>query len=141
TITFASGVTLTASTVATAAQGADWAAFDLPDVPPGWRAQIGLVLEFVPDDTGPWVGEPLAPPDSYRVIFLKQPFRWHVIAYTDGRYVHEFPFAGVSTRQVVVEGRLAGPLELGPATRGHAIYLPLVMRDYTAPWWPTSPND
>ena len=130
TITFASGVTLTASTVPTAAQGADWAAFDLPDVPPGWRAQIGLLIEFTPDDTGPWVAGPLAPPDSYRVI-----------AYTDGRYIHEFPFAGVSTRQVVVEGRLAGPLELGPATHHSYIYLPLVMRDYTAPWWPTSPGN
>ena len=158
TITFASGVTLTGSTVPTAAQGATWAAFDLPDVPPGWRTQIGLLIEFLPDATGPWVAgsrreqaapgplptqrrlfqggaggpwvsAPLAPPDSYRVI-----------AHTDGQYVHEFPFAGLTTRQVVVEGRLAGPLELGPATRHSYVYLPLVMRSYTAPWWPTSPG-
>ena len=125
TITFASGVTLTASTVPTAAQGADWASFDLPDVPPGWRAQIGLLIEFIPDASGPWVSAPLAPPDSYRVI-----------AHTDGRYVHEFPFAAITPRQVVVEGRLAGPLELGLATRSRALYLPLVLRNYTTPWWP-----
>ena len=131
TITFASGVTLTASSISTAAQGAGWAAFDLPDVPPGWRTEIGLVLEFTPDATGPWVTAPLAPPNSYRII-----------AHTDGRYVHEFPFAGISTRQVVVEGRLAGPLELGPAAgRNHYVYLPLVLRDYTSPWWPQSPGN
>ena len=137
TVTFTSGVTLTASTWPTAAQGADWVAFNLPDIPPGAREQIGLVLEFVPGDTGPWLAAlrpehiegPMAPPDSYRVI-----------AHTDGRYVHEFPFAGLTTRQVVVEDRLAGPLELGPAARGHRVFLPTILRNYS-PWWPQSVHD
>jgi len=137
TVTFTSGVTLTASTWPAAAQGADWVAFNLPDIPPGAREQIGLVLEFVPGDTGPWLATlrpehvegPMAPPDSYRVI-----------AHTDGRYVHEFPFAGLTTRQVVVEDRLAGPLELGPAARGHRVFLPTILRNYS-PWWPRSVDD
>jgi hypothetical protein len=112
-------------------------AFNLPDIPPGAREQIGLVLELVPGDTGPrlaalrpeHVEGPMAPPNSYRVI-----------AHTDGRYVHEFPFAGLTTRQVVVEDRLAGPPELGPAARGHLVFLPTMLRNYS-PWWPQSVND
>ena len=94
--------------------GLDWATFSLPDFPPGARQQIGLVLEFVPDGS--------------------DPFR--VITYTDGRYVHEFPFAALTPRQVVVEGRLAGPLELGVARRTLPTFLPVVMHDYRPPWWP-----
>ncbi len=130
TVTFTSGVTLTESTWPVAASGADWVAFDLPDMPPGAREQIGLVLEFVPGDTGPWAFAPMAPPDSYRVV-----------AYTDGRYVHEFPFAGITTRRVVVEDRLAGPLELSATSRFFNAFLPVVMRGYSSPWWPQSLGD
>ncbi len=125
TVTFASGVTLTATTWPTAAQGADWVAFALPDIPPGGRWNIGLVLEFVPTDTGPWGVGLMAPPQSYRLILR-----------TDGRYVHEFPFAALTPRQVVVVDRLAGPLEVGVASRHSTIFLPLVMRNYRTPWWP-----
>ena len=130
TVTFTSGVALVASTWPTAAQGADWVAFDLPDVPPGAREQIGLVLEFVPGAVGPWEIRPMAPPDSYRVV-----------AHTDGRYVHEFPFAALTPRRVVVEGRLAGPLELGAYARTWRIFMPLVLRNYHSPWWPQSVRD
>ena len=134
TVTFTSGVTLTASSWPTIAQGADWVTFDLPDVPPGAREQIGMVLTFVPGDVGPWVlgphsehvGEPMAPPNSYRVI-----------AHTDARYIHEFPFAAIQARQVVVEDRLAGPLELGATDRLELIFLPTLLRNYN-PWWPQS---
>jgi len=124
TVTFASGVTLTASTAPTVAQGADWAAFAIPDLPPGAHTQVGPVLEFVPTDSGPWIAGMLAPPDSYRVI-----------AYTDGRYVHEFPFAALVPRTVVVVDRLAGPLEVGVYTRIWLVYLPTLLRNYN-PWWP-----
>jgi len=124
TVTFASGVTLTASTAPTVAQGADWAAFALPDIPPGARVGIGLVLEFVPGETGPWIQ---SPPQSYRLIGA-----------TDGRYVHEFPFAALRPRTVVVVDRLAGPLEVGAYTRIWRVYLPAVMRNYRPPWWPQS---
>jgi len=138
TIILASGVTLQSSTRPAAASGADWVVFDLPDISPGAREQIGLVLEFTPGDTGPWVLGPrpeqiegvLAPPDSYRII-----------AHTDGRYVHEFPFAAITPRQVVVEDRLAGPLELGAHARVYRGFLPVVLRDYTVPWWPQSVGD
>ncbi|MGC8947360.1 MAG: hypothetical protein ACP5N6_14520 [Anaerolineae bacterium] len=122
TVTFASGVTLTATTWPTAAQGADWVAFALPDIPPGAWVGIGLVLEFVPGETGPWIQ---SPPQSYRPI-----------AFTDGRYVHEFPFAALVPRTVVVVDRLAGPLELRAYTRIWRVYLPLVTRNYRVPWWP-----
>jgi hypothetical protein len=124
TVAFTSGVTLTSSTVPTAAQGSDWASFALPDMPPGGRRTVGLVLEFVPGDTGPWARAPLAPPDSYRII-----------AYTDGRFVHEFPHAGLTPRQVVVEDRLGGPLEINATLRTNFAFLPLVMSNYTG-WWP-----
>ncbi len=124
TVTFASGVTLTASTAPTVAQGADWAAFALPDIPPGADMSIGLVLEFVPGETGPWIQ---APPQSYRLIGA-----------TDGRYVHEFPFAALRPRTVVVVDRLAGPLEVGAYTRIWRVYLPAVLRNHRAPWWPQS---
>lgn len=124
TVTFASGVTLTAATVPTVAQGADWAAFALPDIPPGGQDSIGLVIEFIPTDTGPWMQ---SPPQSYRPI-----------AFTDGRYVHEFPFAALKPRTVVVVDRLAGPLEIGAYNRFWRVYLPMVMRDYRPPWWPQS---
>ncbi|MBC7227875.1 MAG: hypothetical protein H5T61_11700 [Thermoflexales bacterium] len=122
TVTFASGVTLTATTVPTAAQGADRAAFALPDIPPGGDMAIGLVLEFVPTESGPWIQ---SPPQSYRPI-----------AFTDGRYVHEFPLAALTPRTVVVVDRLAGPLEMGAYTRFWRVYLPVVMRNYRPPWWP-----
>lgn len=122
TVTFASGVTLTATTVPTAAQGADWAAFALPDIPPGGHVGIGLVIELVPTGTGPWIQ---SPPQSYRPI-----------AFTDGRYVHEFPFAALTPRAVVVVDRLAGPLEIGAHTRIWRVWLPVVLRNYTRPWWP-----
>lgn len=127
TVTFASGVTLTATTWPTAAQGADWVAFSLPDIPPGGRLGIGLVVEFVPTDTGPWGVGMMAPPQSYRPILR-----------TDGRYVHEFPFAALTPRRVVVVDRLAGPLEVGAYTRIGRVYLPVVMRNYSRPWWPQS---
>jgi len=138
TVTFTSSVTLTASSWPTAAQGTDWVAFDLPDVSPGAREQIGLVLEFVPTYTDPWaltlrpehIEGPMAPPNSYRLI-----------THTDGRYVHEFPFAGIKDRQVVVEARLAEALELGAATRFCHVFLPTVLRNYDAPWWPQSVDD
>ena len=72
----------------------------------------------------------MSPPDSYRII-----------AHTDGRYVHEFPFAALTPRRVIVEGRLAGPLELGATTRVYRAFLPTVLRDYYAPWWPQSVQD
>lgn len=125
TVTFASGVTLTATTWPTAAQGTDWVTFSLPDIPPGGRWNIGLVLEFVPTDTGPWGVGLMAPPQSYRLILR-----------TDGRYVHEFPFAALTPRKVVVVDQLAGPLEVGPYTRIWRVYLPLTMRNYRPPWWP-----
>ena len=125
TVTFASGVTLTASSAPTVAQGTDWVAFALPDIPPGGRWSIGLVLEFVPTDTGPWGVGRMAPPQSYRLIRR-----------TDGRYVHEFPFAALTPRQVVVVDQLAGPLEVGAYTRIWRVYLPVVMRNYRPPWWP-----
>ncbi len=138
TVTFPTGVTLVTSTWPVAAQGTDWVAFNLPDLPPGAWVWIGLVLEFVPGGTGPWaaglrterVERPMAPPDSYRII-----------AHTDGRYVHEFPFAALTPRRVIVEGRLAGPLELGATTRACRVFLPTVLRDYHAPWWPQSVQD
>ena len=130
TITFSSGVTLTASTWPTAASGTNWVAFSLPDVPPGAREQIGLVVAFIPGNVGPWMLGPMAPPDSYRVF-----------THTDGRYVHEFPFAAITSRRVVVEDRLAGPLELGAATRSYRIFLPTMLRDYSTPWWPQSVGD
>jgi len=137
TVTFASGVTLMASAWPTASQGVNWVAFDIPDIPPGAGEQIGLVLEFVPGAAGPWLlgarpdplTGPLAPPDSYRII-----------AYTDGRYVHEFPFAAIQARRVVVEDRLAGPLELGATVHYYYLFLPTTLRDYNG-WWPQSPND
>jgi len=134
TVTFTSGVTLTASTWPAVAQGADWVAFNLPHISPGAREQIGLMLEFVPGNTGPWAlalrpEQVEAPPESYRVI-----------AYTDGRYVHEFPFAAIQERQVVVEDRLAGPLELGPLTPAYRVFMPTVLRNYN-PWWPQSVDD
>ncbi len=125
TVTFTSGVTLTASSVPTVAQGADWAAFAIPDLPPGAHAQVELVLEFVPTDTGPWGVGMMAPPQTYRLI-----------RHTDGRYVHEFPFAALTPRRVVVVDRLAGPLEVGAYTRIWRVYLPVVMRNYSQPWWP-----
>lgn len=120
TVTFTPGVTPTWSTLAPAAQGADWMAFNIRDIPPGGRLDIGLGLEFVPGTTGPWINLPTAPPDSYRII-----------AYTDGRYVHEFPFAALTQRQVVVEDRLAGVLELDAIASGAGttVYLPLAMRN------------
>ncbi len=124
TVVFPSGVTLTASSWPVAAQGADWAAFSSSDVPPGARRQIGLALEFVPNFTGPWACATLAPPDSYRLI-----------AHTDGRYIHEFPFAALTPRTVVVEDRLADSLEVGAAGRAYRVFLPLVLRP---PWWPRS---
>jgi hypothetical protein len=124
TVAFTAGVTLTSATVPTAAQGADWAAFNLPDMPPGARRQVGLLLEFVPGATGPWARAPQAPPDSYRII-----------AYTDGRFVHEFPYAALTPRQVVVEGRLGGPLEIETTLRSNFAFVPLVLRDYSG-WWP-----
>ncbi|MDY6878124.1 MAG: hypothetical protein SWK90_18230 [Chloroflexota bacterium] len=130
TVTLPPGVTLVTSAWPVAAQGTDWLAFNLPDVPPGAREQIGLVLEFVPNETGPWAIRPMAPPDSYRVI-----------AYTDGRYVHEFPFAALTPRRVIVAGRLAGPLELGTTTRVCRAFLPTVLRNYHVPWWPQSVRD
>jgi hypothetical protein len=128
TVTFTSGVTLTAYTGTLAGSGANWVAFAVPDIPPGAHEQIGLLLEFVPGDVGPWAL--LAPPDSYRLI-----------RYTDGRYVHEFPFAALTPRQVVVVDRLAGPLEIGVASRGHLVFLPLVARSYSPPWWPQAMQD
>jgi hypothetical protein len=133
TVTFTSGVTLTASTWPTAAQGADWVAFELGDLAPGGRIQIGLLLEFVAGAVGPWavglrpelVEGLLAPPDSYRVI-----------AHTDGRYVHEFPFAALTLRRVIVRDRLAGPLELGAALRICRVFMPTVLRNHGSPWWP-----
>jgi len=122
TVTFTSGVTLTASTAPTVAQGADWIAFAIPHLPPGGRAQIGLVLQFTPGSTGPWSVNAMAPPNSYRVI-----------AHTDGRYVHEFPFAALTPRRVMVEERLAGPLEIGAATRLHQVFLPLVLKSPEPP--------
>ena len=68
----------------------------------------------------------MAPPNSYRVI-----------AHTDARYIHEFPFAAIQARQVVVEDRLAGPLELGAANRLELVFLPTLLRNYN-PWWPQS---
>jgi hypothetical protein len=133
TVTFTAGVTLTASSWPVADQDADWAAFDLPDVPPGARGQLGLTLEFVPDFTGPWnrlSSLRLAPPNSYRLI-----------AHTDRRYVHEFPVAGLTPRTVVVEDRLAGPLEVGAAGRVYRVFLPAVLRDYRTPWWPRSAEE
>jgi hypothetical protein len=130
TVTFTSGVTLTASSVPTAAQGAAWVAFPVPDIPPGAHEPIGLLLEFVPGDTGPWTMAALAPPDSYRII-----------AHTDGRYVHEFPFAALTPRQVVVVDRLAGPLEIGTAPRSYFVFLPLIARNYNPPWWPQALQD
>lgn len=130
TITFPSGVTLTASSWPVAAQGTNWAAFDLPDVPPGARGRVGLMLEFVPDFTGPWTRATMTPPESYRLI-----------AHTDGRYVHEFPVAGLTPRTVVVEDQLAGPLEVGAAGRVYRVFMPTVLRDYTPPWWPHAVKD
>ncbi|TET49652.1 MAG: hypothetical protein E3J64_09360 [Anaerolineales bacterium] len=124
TVAFTAGVTLTSASVPTAAQGSDWVAFDLPDMPPAGRQQVGLVLEFTPDGSGPWARAPLAPPDSYRII-----------AWTDGRYVHEFPYAALTSRQVVVVDQLAGPLEIEKAERMHYSFLPLVLKEPAA-WWP-----
>ncbi len=118
TVTFTSGVTLTAASAPTVAQGVGWAAFELADIPPGARAQIGLALTFVPGADGPWTMGAMAPPDSYRLI-----------AHTDGRYVHEFPFAAVTPRTVVVEDRLAEMLTLGAAGRLHQVYLPMVLKE------------
>ncbi len=126
TITLASGVTVTASSMPIA-QGANWVALAFPDIPPGGRWQVGLVLEFVPTDVGPWGVGLMAPPQSYRLIH-----------HTDGRYVHEFPFAALTPRQVVVVDRLAGPLEVGAYARIWRVYLPVVMRNYSPPWWPQS---
>jgi hypothetical protein len=124
TVTFTDGVALVSSTIAMAAQGADWAAFTVPDMPPGGRREVGLVLEFVPGATGPWTRALQAPPDSYRII-----------ACTDGRFVHEFPYAALSARRIVVEGRLAGPLEIAATARTNFAFAPLVMQGYTG-WWP-----
>jgi hypothetical protein len=63
---------------------------------------------------------PADPPDSYRII-----------AHTDGRYEHNFGFAGLSERTVVVEDRLAGPLEIGTFARFEQVYLPLILREHT----------
>jgi hypothetical protein len=110
TVTFPSEVDLTASSWAAAAQGADWVAFAPPDMAPGERQTVQLTLQFVPDATGPWVTEdanhsvagPMAPPDSY-----------HIIAGTDGRYVHDFSVLALQVpRTVVVERQLGGPLEI-----------------------------
>ena len=120
TVTFTSGVTLTATSWPTASQGADWVAFDLPDLPPGAEHGIDLTLEFVPGASEPWTIRPMAPPDSYRLI-----------GHTRGRYVHEFPFAALTPRQVVVEDRLAGALEIGAADRFYSIYLPIILRRHT----------
>ena len=135
TVTFTSGVTLTASSRPTVAAGMDWVAFNLPDVPPGAREPIALTLEFVPGAEGPWIlrsrfgglkgADGMAPPNSYRVIVR-----------TDGRYVHEFPFAAIQARQVIVEDQLAGPLELGAVMPLHPVFLPAVLRNYDTPWWP-----
>jgi hypothetical protein len=130
TVTFTSRVILSSSTWPTEAVGTDWVAFNIPDIPPGGRQQIGLVLTFVPGDVGPWEIGPQAPPDSYRLI-----------NYTDGRYIHEFPFAALTQRTVVVEDRLAGPLEVNAASRGYRVFLPLVMRNYNPPWWPQATGD
>ena len=106
-------------------------AFNIPDIPPGARHDLGLVLTFIPGDTAPWSldvagpAAPAIPPDSYRII-----------AYTDGRYVHEFPFAALTPRQIVVEDRLAGALELGIFARTNYVYLPLVTSNYEEVWWP-----
>ena len=118
TVTFTSGVTLTASSRPTVAQGADWAVFEIPDIPPGGRDDIALTVIFEAGAEGPWT--PMSPPDSYRLI-----------AHTDGRYVHEFPFAAVTPRTVVVEDRLAGALEIGASERTYTLYLPLTLKDYT----------
>ncbi len=122
TVTFTAGVTPTAYTGgALVAAGDNWAAIAIPDIAPGGHHQVGLVLQFVPDDSGPWPMSLLAPPDSYRII-----------AYTDGRYEHNFGFAGISERTVVVEKRLAGPLEIGVFARFEHAYLPLMLGGYTA---------
>ncbi len=123
TVTLTGGVTLVATSWPTVAQGMDWVAFSLPDIPPGGGLKIGLELEFVPTVAGPWSIQ--SPPRSYRLI-----------RFTDGRYVHEFPFAALTQRQVVVMGRLAGPLEVGAYPRTRWLYLPLVMHAYTPSWWP-----
>jgi hypothetical protein len=122
TVTFTSGVTPTAITGgALVTAGSDWVAIAIPDISPGGHHEIGLVLQFVPDDAGPWDVAPTAPPDSYRII-----------ARTDGRYEHHFGFAGLSERTVVVEGRLAGPLEIGVFARFEHVYLPLALRGYAS---------
>jgi hypothetical protein len=122
TITFPSGVTPTAITGGMlAATGPDWIAITIPDIPPGGHHEIGLVLQCVPNATSPWDTMPADPPDSY-----------HIIAHTDGRYEHIFGFAGLSERTVVVEDRLAGPLEIGSLARFERVYLPLVLGRYAA---------
>ena len=52
--------------------------------------------------------------------------------------VHEFPCAALTARRIVVEGRLAGSLELAATARRwqHHVFLPLVTNDYATPWWP-----
>ena len=140
TVTFTSGVTLTASTWPVAAQGVDWVAFNVGDVAPGERKQIEMVLEFVPGNVGPWA---LAPRPGHVEVPMVPPNTYRVIAHTDGRYVHRFPFAGVEgvgAREVVVEDRLAESLELGATTYLDLVFMPTVLRSYS-PWWPQSVDD
>ncbi|HOT91054.1 MAG TPA: hypothetical protein PLJ78_02840 [Anaerolineae bacterium] len=126
TVTFPSGVALLASDTPTVAQGADWIALTIPDLALGTQTDIHLVLELVPHDAGPWTLAPLSPPDTY-----------HLIAYSDGRYIHEFPFAAITPREVMVVERLAGALEVGHYAPIYRLWLPVVLRHYSQPWWPT----
>ncbi len=126
TVTFPSGVKLLASDTPTSAQGADWIAMAIPDLALGTQTDIRLLLELTPQAAGPWTRTSLAPPDTY-----------HLIAYSDGRYIHEFPFAAIARRQVVVVERLAEALEVGHYAPIYRLWLPVVLRDYTQPWWPT----
>ncbi|MGD2177770.1 MAG: hypothetical protein PVG71_08105, partial [Anaerolineae bacterium] len=126
TITFPSGVDLTASSWATAAQGTDWVAFAPADMAPGERRALQLTLQFVPGASGPWASES---PGWSAVRLMAPPDTYHIIAYTEGRYKHNFSvLARDVPRVVVVRKLLGGPLEI-PAqdpplvpVGGHSIY-------------------
>ncbi len=115
TVTLDSNVTLTWSSVPTAAQGPGWVAYSFSDMGPGQLNTVKVALSTTPQAgaTSPW----------------------RLIAYSNGRFINEFP-TRTGLRQILITRQVADQLTVGAGRLNTRLYLPIVARN-VRDWWPT----
>jgi hypothetical protein len=119
TIVVPSGVVISHTSVTPVASGTGYVVLFMRDLAPGDAQSVSLLLD-------------LASPSAMRAQSVAAA-PWRLITRTDGSFINEFVTAWGETRSVPVFGQLAGPLDVGAASLGQRIYLPLVARNYTPP--------